>query len=79
MKTHLNTLFVTTDGAYLAKSGLSLAVRVPAAPKDADAEDGRAGPRKLPSASPCTTSTASSPSAASGLRRPCWGPPRRPA
>ena len=47
MKTHLNTLFVTTDGAYLAKSGLALAVRVPAESKDADAEDGRAGPRKV--------------------------------
>jgi len=28
MKTHLNTLFVTTDGAYLAKDGHAVAVRV---------------------------------------------------
>ncbi|MCO8124951.1 type I-C CRISPR-associated endonuclease Cas1c [Stieleria sp. TO1_6] len=28
MKTHLNTLFVTTDGSYLAKDGLAVAVRV---------------------------------------------------
>lgn len=28
MKTHLNTLFVTTQGAYLAKQGASVAVRV---------------------------------------------------
>ncbi len=28
MKTHLNTLFVTTDGAYLAKDGQAVAVRV---------------------------------------------------
>ena len=47
MKTHLNTLFVTTDGAYLAKSGLAVAVRIPAEPADADAEDGRAGPKKV--------------------------------
>lgn len=29
MKKHLNTLFVTTEGAYLAKSGQSVAVRTP--------------------------------------------------
>ena len=29
MKTHLNTLFVTTEGTYLAKSGKSVAVRTP--------------------------------------------------
>lgn len=28
MKTHLNTLFVTTEGAYLAKDGLAVAVRI---------------------------------------------------
>lgn len=28
MKTHLNTLFVTTEGSYLAKDGLAVAVRV---------------------------------------------------
>src|SRR5690606_12860787 len=28
MKTHLNTLFVTTPGTYLAKEGQSLVVRV---------------------------------------------------
>jgi CRISPR-associated protein Cas1 len=28
MKQHLNTLFITTDGAYLAKSGEAIAVRV---------------------------------------------------
>ncbi|MGE5191279.1 MAG: type I-C CRISPR-associated endonuclease Cas1c [Deltaproteobacteria bacterium] len=28
MKTHLNTLFVTTDGAYLSKDGQAVAVRV---------------------------------------------------
>ena len=27
MKTHLNTLFVTTQGAYLARRGLTLIVR----------------------------------------------------
>ena len=28
MKTHLNTLFVTTEGAYLAQDGQAVAVRV---------------------------------------------------
>src|SRR5699024_2401927 len=28
MKTHLNTLFVTTEGSYLAKDGQAVAVRV---------------------------------------------------
>ncbi len=28
MKTHLNTLFVTTQGAYLAKDGETVAVRI---------------------------------------------------
>ena len=28
MKKHLNTLFVTTQGAYLAKEGESIAVRI---------------------------------------------------
>ena len=28
MKTHLNTLFVTTDGAYLSKDGQAVAVKI---------------------------------------------------
>lgn len=33
MKTHLNTLFVTTEGAYLAKDGLAVVVRIDRQPR----------------------------------------------
>ena len=44
MKTHLNTLFVTTEGTYLAKAGQSVAIRVADDADDADdAEEPKSG------------------------------------
>ena len=48
MKTHLNTLFVTTEGAYLAKSGKSVAVRTPDDDDTAPTKSKRSTKLRLP-------------------------------